>query len=147
LTLAFVADPPDPLALANELRPVLLRLSRRIRREVHASGFTAGRLSLLGTIELRPGIGVGELAEQEAVSAPRISKAVEELVGLGLVGREPGVDRRRVGLTVTAEGKALLRSVRKRRTAWLAERLDGLGEDDVRAIAAAVEPLTRLGER
>jgi DNA-binding MarR family transcriptional regulator len=138
---------PDSLTLANELRPVLLRLARRIRREVHESGFTAGSIALLGAIEGHPGIGVGELAEREAVSAPRISKAVEELVALGLVEREAGTDRRRVGLTMTRKGSAFLKGVRRRRTAWLAERLEGMGQADVDAIAAAVEPLTRLAER
>jgi DNA-binding MarR family transcriptional regulator len=114
---------------------------------VHESGFTAGRIALLGAIDASPGIGVGELAEQEAVSAPRISKAVEELVALGFVERTPGVDRRRVGLTLTRKGAALIRAVRKHRTAWLAERLEGMDEADVAAIAAAVEPLTRLAER
>ena len=40
----------------------------------------------------------------------------------------------------------MLRSVRRRRTAWLAERLDGLPPAEQRAVADAIEPLTRLLE-
>jgi DNA-binding MarR family transcriptional regulator len=141
-----VADAPDPLALANALRPVLLRLGRHIRRETHESGLTANRISLLATIEQRPGIGVVELAEHEAVSAPRISKAVEELVSLGYVDRRPADDRRRVGLSVTAEAASVLKAVRRRRTAWLAERLGRMSQDDLEALAAAAEPLQRLAD-
>jgi DNA-binding MarR family transcriptional regulator len=56
------------------------------------------------------------------------------------------VDRRRVGLELTPEGERLLRSVRERRTAWLADRLGDLEPDDLRAIAEAIEPLHRLLE-
>jgi hypothetical protein len=34
--------------------------------------------------------------------------------------------------------------VRERRTAWLAERLDGLAPDELEAVEAAIEPLRRL---
>ena len=58
------------------------------------------------------------------------------------------VDRRRVGLELTPEGTRLLRFVRERRTAWLAERLSGLEPEELHAIEAAIEPLRRLlGER
>lgn len=141
-----MADPTDPLGLANELRPVLLRLSRRIRREALEGGLTAGRVSLLAAIEAVPGVGVGDLAEQEAVSAPRISKAVGELVALGLVERHVPADRRRVGLTVTPKGVSVLRAVRRRRTAWLAERLHGMTADELDAIEQAIAPLSRLAD-
>jgi len=41
----------------------------------------------------------------------------------------------------------MLKSVREKRTAWLAERLDGLGDDDRAAIAAAVVSLALLLEQ
>ena len=41
----------------------------------------------------------------------------------------------------------MLKSVRAKRTAWLAERLEGLGDDDRAAIAAAIEPLGLLLEQ
>ena len=56
------------------------------------------------------------------------------------------VDRRRVGLELTPEGERLLRSIRERRTAWLAERLSALDPDALRAIEAAIEPLRELLE-
>ena len=40
----------------------------------------------------------------------------------------------------------MLRSVRRRRTAWLAERLEGLSPAEQRAVAEAIEPLARLLE-
>jgi hypothetical protein len=38
----------------------------------------------------------------------------------------------------------VLRRVRSRRTAWLATRLRGLSDEDLAAVEAAIEPLSRL---
>jgi DNA-binding MarR family transcriptional regulator len=134
------------LKLANELRPVLLRINRELRRELHSIGVTPGQVSLLVQIRNAPGIGVSELAERERMSAPGMSGHVERLVKAGLVERrrEEGGDRRRVGLKVTTEGHNVLRSVRSRRTAWLASRLRELEADELERIEAAIEPLSRL---
>ncbi len=134
----------DRHALAHRLRPVLLKLSRHLRREVHPLGVTGGQVTLLIQIKKQPGIGVRELAEREAMSAAGMSKALDRLERAGLVTRAPGADRRRIGLAVTGEGERVLRAVRSRRTAWLAERLKELPAEDVEAIDAAVEPLLRL---
>src|SRR5690242_15178472 len=134
------------LELANSLRPVLLRINRELRRELHSIGVTPGQVSLLVQIRNSPGIGVSELAERERMSAPGMSGHVDRLVKAGLVERrrDESVDRRRVGLTVTAEGQNVLRSVRSRRTAWLARRLRELEPNELERIDAAIEPLSRL---
>jgi DNA-binding MarR family transcriptional regulator len=135
----------DPVAVANRLRPVLLKLNRHLRREIHSLGLTGGQASLLFTIQRRPGIGVRELATLERMSAPGMSKYVGRLEAAGLVAREPsGEDRRRVGLRITPEAERVLRSVKSRRTAWLATRLRGLSDADLAALDAAIEPLQEL---
>src|SRR3990170_3404877 len=53
-----VATSTDPVAVANLLRPVLLQLGRRLRREVHPLGVTGGQVALLATIHRSPGIGL-----------------------------------------------------------------------------------------
>jgi DNA-binding MarR family transcriptional regulator len=135
----------DPVIVANRLRPVLLKLNRHLRREIHSLGVTGGQVSLLVTIQRQPGIGVRELAGLERMSAPGMSKYVSRLEAAGLVGRDPaGQDRRRVGLRITAEGERVLRSVKSRRTGWLAARLRGLSQAELRAVDAAIEPLEQL---
>src|SRR5919206_4461276 len=136
----------DPVAVANRLRPVLLKLNRHLRREIHSLGVTGGQASLLFTIQRRPGIGVRELAALERMSSPGMSKYVARLERAGLLRRTETADRRRVGLELTEEGQRVLRSVRSRRTAWLAARLRGLDPDELAAVEAAVEPLARLLE-
>jgi DNA-binding MarR family transcriptional regulator len=137
----------DSLTIANRIRPVLLKLNRELRREVHSLGVSGYQVSLLVAIKQSPGIGVRRLAAQERMSPAAMSGRVARLEQAGLVERTPHAgDRRRHGLTLTAAGEAVLRSVKRRRTALLAERLQRLDPDELDAIDAAIEPLTKLLE-
>jgi DNA-binding MarR family transcriptional regulator len=138
----------DPLAVANRLRPVLLKLARELRREVHPLGVTGGQVSVLVSIRSAPGIGVCELAALHGVSAAAMSRHVTRLVGAGLLRRveDAAGDRRRVRLELTEEAERVLRQVRSRRTAWLAARLRALEDDELTAIDGAVESLQALLE-
>jgi DNA-binding MarR family transcriptional regulator len=149
MNASTTAAPPDTLAVANRLRPALLKLSRELRRESHSLGVTGGQVTLLVAIKEAPGIGVAELAARERISKPGMSKAVDRLERAGLVARTPsGADRRRVGLRVSRDGERVLRSVKSKRTAWLAARLRRLDPAQLEALDAAVEPLVLLlGER
>jgi len=52
------------LALADALRPALLRVSRALRRETQRAGVSAVDAQILGIVKKHPGIGVSELAER-----------------------------------------------------------------------------------
>ena len=133
-------------ALANELRPVLLRLARELRREIHSLGVTGGQVSLLVQIKVSPGITASELAERERISAPGMSGHVARLEKAGLVERTRAADRRRIGLTLTGAGEQVLVDVKRRRTAWLAAHLKNLTHDERESIEAALPALEKLLE-
>jgi DNA-binding MarR family transcriptional regulator len=139
----------DSVALANELRPILLRLARHLRNETHTRGVTGGQVSLLVAIEFHPGITAQQLAEREGLSAPGVSGHLARLEGLGMIRRQRTSDRRRVGLFVTNDGVRVLESVREQRTAWLASRLEELAPEEFAAIRAALGPLdaVSMGDR
>jgi DNA-binding MarR family transcriptional regulator len=129
---------------AERLRPLLLRLARRLRREVE-HGLTAGQVSILVSIRHSPGVGLCELAGVEGMSAPALSGYVDRLERAGLVRRvRSDTDRRRVGLEATAEGVRVLDAVRERRTEWLAERLGRLEPAELEAVERALGALERL---
>ncbi len=144
---ALAVQTLDPTELANRLRPVLLKLNRELRREIHSLGVTGGQVGLLVQIKARPGIGMRELAAVERMSVPGMSKFIHKLEEAGLVQRAPVEgDQRRVGLSLTPAGHKVLRSVKSKRTAWLAARLRGLEPEELEAIEAAIEPLAHLLE-
>jgi DNA-binding MarR family transcriptional regulator len=137
----------DSVELANRLRPVLLQLNRHLRREAHAEGITGGQASLLAQIRLHPDLGARELAAREGVSAPAMTRYLDRMEAAGLVVRTRSTeDARRIRLALTPKGVRALRSVKRRRTAWLAERLEGLSATEVAAVDGAIEPLSRLVE-
>src|SRR5690242_13362078 len=137
----------DAMAVADRLRPTLLRLGRELRRE-KIGGVSPHQVSLLVSIKYAPGVTVGELAADERVSTAAMSKRISRLERDGLVARTPSeADRRCVGLTLTEEGQRTLRRVRSRRTAWLASRLGALSPAELAAVGAAAGPLARLVER
>ena len=134
----------DSTELANELRPVLLRLNRELKREIHSLGVTGGQVSLLISIKQTPGITAKTLAEFDRVSAAAMSRSLSRLEAAALIARTRGDDRRSVGVTLSAEGEKVLRSVKQRRTAWLAARLEHLDEDARDAIDQALPALEQL---
>ncbi|MGA2006784.1 MAG: MarR family transcriptional regulator [Solirubrobacteraceae bacterium] len=140
------AEPPRPsTALANELRPILVRLARELRKETSHLGITGGQATLLWQVAENPGIGLRALAELEGIATPTVSGLIDRLQRAGLVTRERSqTDRRRIGLTITPAGSELLVAVRARRTVWLADRLERLQPAARAAIAAALEPLHGL---
>jgi DNA-binding MarR family transcriptional regulator len=135
----------DPVAVANNLRPALLHLNRRLRRELAPLGITGGQAALLYAIRTHPGLGVRELAELEGVSAPAMTAYVDRLEAAGLLARRRSTrDRRRVELELTEAGLRVLRSARRRRTAWLAARLRRLEPDELASVEAALPALRKL---
>jgi DNA-binding MarR family transcriptional regulator len=133
--------------VASELRPVLLRLARELRKETEQLGITARQATLLWLVKRSPGLSLAELAAEEGISPPALSGNIDRLERAGFLERiRSSEDRRRVGLRLTDEGTRLLRRIRARRTTWLEERLRNLDSSELAAIGAATPALRRLVE-
>ena len=138
--------PADVNELADAMRPVLLRLGRRLRREADKLGLSAVDAALLQMVANHDGIGVSELADKERTSRPTMSSHVKRLEAEGWVVRQApqADDRRRVGLTITPAGLKALDAVRRRRNDWLADRLQRLTPEQREQIAEAIAPLAQI---
>lgn len=138
---------PDIIALAEALRPALLRVSRRLRLEAQKAGLSAQDALLLGHITKHPGIGISALADAEKITRPTMSAHIKRLEAEGLVARTGDADDgRRSGLTVTDAGARKLDIIRRERNDWLAARLARITPGERELIEAATEPLLRLVE-
>lgn len=139
-------DIDDALALAEALRPLAHRLIRQLRRESADFGVSLLQLQLLATIIKHPGIGTAELARQERVRGPTISGHIKALEAAGLLARTTPAadDRRRIGLVVTEKGRTLVKTMKRRRTDLLAQRIGELSREARRAIRDAIEPLSEI---
>jgi DNA-binding MarR family transcriptional regulator len=135
----------SPQLVADDLRPVLLRLARELRKETEQLGVTARQATLLWLVKRSPGLSLAELAAEEGISPPALSGHVDRLERAGFLERVRSTeDRRRVGLRLTDEGVKLMRRIRARRTTWLAERLQRLEPAERERVQAAVPALQSL---
>ena len=143
LMISDVMLTPD--TVAADLRPVLLRLARELRKETEQIGVTARQATLLWLVKRSPGLSLAELAAEEGISPPAMSGHVDRLERAGFIERLRSTDdRRRVGLRLTEDGGRLMRRVRARRTTWLADRLRTLEPDALSSVGAAIPALMRL---
>jgi DNA-binding MarR family transcriptional regulator len=132
--------------LAHRLRPVLVRLSRRMRQEAGA-GLSPTQSAALGTIDRHGPLTPSELALRERIQRPSATRVLAHLDEAGLVARAADpADRRSSLVSVTDSGRALLVSVRDRKDAYLAQRLDRLSPEDLAALDRAAGILERMLE-
>lgn len=135
ISLAYVTKQTPARAtadLAAELRPVILRLGRRLRQMQDESvELTASQSSVMGVLLRRGDLTMGELALEEQVRPPTITRVVKGLEERGLLLRTPAPQDGRQSLVgLTAAGRDVLETNRRRRNEWLTERLAELDADE-----------------
>jgi DNA-binding MarR family transcriptional regulator len=138
--------------LATTMRISISRLARRLRVERLGLGETDSvisdiQLAALAALERHESMTPGELAEHEKVQPPSMTRVIAVLEERGLVLRAPhATDRRQVVLTVTPAGSDLVQRVRRRREAWLAQRLRELVPEEREILRAAVPILEKISQ-
>lgn len=136
-----VSDP----ALASALRLAVMRLARRMRAERPDSDLSLTQLSALAVLDRHGPLTPRELAAAERIRPPSMTRVVAALEGAGLVTRtDHPTDGRQVLLAASPAGAALLREDRRRREAWLAQRLRELDPDEREVLRKAAAVLDRL---
>jgi DNA-binding MarR family transcriptional regulator len=149
--MATTSGPPKiPSDLREELAPrlrwAITRMARRLRQE---AGVDLGpsQVAALATVERHGPLSPSELAAVERIKRPTATRIVRHLEEAGLVERvKDPEDGRASILTATAEGRALLRRLRERKTAYLASRLDKVSAEDRRTLERAAELLEGMLE-
>jgi DNA-binding MarR family transcriptional regulator len=140
-------------ALATAMRISISRLARRLRVEQRLGlGRTDAvlsdiQLAALAALERHDSMTPGELAEHEKVQPPSMTRVIAVLEERGLVLRAPhATDRRQVVLTVTPAGRSVVQLVRRRREAWLAQRLQELAPEERQILRAAAPILEKISQ-
>ena len=96
------------------------------------------------TIERHGPLTPSELAQRERVRRPTVTRVLARLEQAGLVDRAADpTDRRSSLVSISADGRALLESVRARKDAYLARRIDALEPADREALERAAAILER----
>ena len=134
------------LDTAAKLRLAIVRTARRMRQEAGAD-ISPTLTAALGTIERHGPITPSELATAERIQRPTATRIATGLEERGLIVRAPDpTDGRASLLSVSAEGRALLKRLRGRKNAYLARSLRDFSEDDLETLARAADVLERMLE-
>src|SRR3954462_4681089 len=108
--------------LSPRLRLAITRMARRLRQEADA-GLSPSLTAALSTVERHGPLTPSRLAEIERIQRPTVTRLVAKLEEERLVKREPDPDDGRVCyVAVTKEGRALVKRLRSRKSAYLATR-------------------------
>jgi DNA-binding MarR family transcriptional regulator len=131
----------------DEVRMVLQRVARRIRRNRNRDDLTASHLSVLFLLEAGYR-SPSELADLERVSPPSMNRTLNTLERAGLLVRHRDeLDARRVRVSLTEPGAATVAQTRALRTEWFSQRMHDLSEAEREALLAAVPVLRRIAEQ
>jgi DNA-binding MarR family transcriptional regulator len=132
--------------LASELRLSVMRLRRRLSNERHPDNpLSMGAMAVLGCLFRKGDLTVGELAAQERVQPPSMTRTVNALeVGGFVTRRAHETDGRQVVVALSEQGRTTLLADRARRDAWLARRLHELSRDERDVLRRAAPLLERL---
>lgn len=142
-------DGPDagelaPDVVAGELRSAILRSSRRLRRETGRDDISPGQHAVLAALVFGP-LTPRQLADQEQVRPPWMTRTIGTLEQLGLVTRaDDPADGRQVLISLTPAGLEMLEVTKRARTEWLSALVAGVDADERAVLAHAARILLRL---
>ena len=130
----------------DELRMLLQRVARRIRNNLADGTMSDAKMGVLFRVEKDPATP-SQLAERERVSPPSMNRTLNALEDAGLIARHPDPhDARKVIVTITDAGLALIRETRRLRTAWFTQQLAGLTAAERASLEAVIPVLRHLAE-
>jgi DNA-binding MarR family transcriptional regulator len=133
--------------IAADLRVAVMTLARRLRQQLSEDDISTGQFSVLAVLATKGPRTPRELAEFERVQPPSMTRTLSYLAAAGLVTRtDHPDDGRQVLISVTDRGLEVVHETRRRRTAWLAQRLAELTPDERATVASASAILSRLAE-
>ena len=138
--------PPELTERAARLRLAITRTARRMRQEANPELGPAS-LAALATIGRAGPLTPSELADAERIQRPTATRLLTNLTEKGLVSRAADpTDGRCSIVSATPEGRAMLKRIRSRKNAYLAQRMRDLPDEDVVALERAAEILERVLE-
>ncbi len=136
--------PPTAASTAKALLEVVPTIMRQIRHEMrtHGQGLSVPQFRTLLFVARNPGSSLAAVAEHLGITPATASATVDRLVRQELMERTPAhIERRRVRLVLTDDGKTLVGTARQGTQAQLARRLCGFVDADLKRIDTALELL------
>lgn len=125
-----------------------MRLARRLRQmQDETLGLNPNQLSAMAVLLNSGDQLMGELAAQERVRPPSMTRIVNSLEARGYVVRRPDPrDHRQCLVALTDSGRQVLLANRRRRHEWLAVRIAALDPAEREVLRRAVGVLEKVNQ-
>jgi DNA-binding MarR family transcriptional regulator len=133
--------------LAAQLRPLLARLIRKLRKLSPANEeLSQSERSVLVLLDQHQQLLSAELAVMEKMTPQSMGQLLQHLTALDLITRTPSdSDKRKIHISLSAAGKERIQKVRRERDEWLSKAIAQVCTKEEQAILqAALAPLARL---
>ncbi|CAN5411240.1 MarR family transcriptional regulator [soil metagenome] len=140
-------DTNQDLQFATELRTVLTRLIKKLRKEsVTGQHLSLTERSTMALLQQHKALLPSELAAMEKITNQSMSQVLSNLSELGYIIRTASTtDKRKVNISLSEQGETTLLRVRHERDEWLANALNVCCTPAEQAIIKqAIMPLTKL---
>lgn len=133
--------------LAAQLRPVLTRLVRKMRKLSPANEMLSqSERSVLVLLDQQSEMLSAELAVQEKMTPQSMGQLLNHLAELELIVKTPSLnDRRKILISLSSLGKERIEKVRHERDEWLDKVIKTVcTKEEQMILEAAIAPLTKL---
>ncbi len=139
---------PSTVTCASEILDVVPLVMRTIKREMRqrrASGLSVPQFRAMIFIDRQGQAALVQVAGYLDLTSATTCRMMDELVARQLVLSRPStVDRRKITLTLTREGQAVLENARQGTLMQLEELLAGLSGEEFDTIRQAMDALRRV---
>jgi DNA-binding MarR family transcriptional regulator len=135
------------LEFVTDLRTVLTRLIKKLRKEsVTGQQLSLTERSTMAMLHQQPEMLPSELAAMEKITNQSMSQILNHLLELGYITRTAStIDKRKVLISATEEGKQIIEQVRYERDKWLAKAIEETCTAEEQALLKqAIGPLTKI---
>ncbi|RYD75529.1 MAG: MarR family transcriptional regulator [Sphingobacteriales bacterium] len=135
------------VTIASELRPVLARLNRKLRKLSPSNTvLSQTERSVLVLLEQEEYLLSAELAVLEKITPQSMGALLNHLAELKLISKTASeTDKRKVHISLSATGKEMLEQVRHERDEWLDKAIaEVCTEQEQLILKEAIGPLTKL---
>ncbi len=133
--------------LSGVLRIAVARLSRRLRAEKEDDELSDSQTATLAYLVREGSVTIGRLSEYERVKPPSMNRTINRLEEAGYVERTAdAADGRKVVVIPTHRGVELVAETRRRRDAWLHQRLRTLTPEQRATLAEAASIMRELAD-
>ncbi|HEY9261320.1 MarR family winged helix-turn-helix transcriptional regulator [Chitinophaga sp.] len=133
--------------LAAQLRPLLARLNRKLRKLSPANEqLSQSERSVLVLLDQHQQLLSAELAVMEKMTPQSMGQLLQHLAALDLITRTPSdSDKRKIHISLSAAGKERIQKVRRERDEWLSKAIASVCTKEEQALLQAVlAPLAKV---